>query len=63
MLVLPDVFERTWGQRPAPFWPTATKRVRENSPEFCFMAEVYWDLEIVEASGSTEFRHLPSRRK
>ena len=24
MLVLPDVFERTWGRRPAPFWPLAT---------------------------------------
>src|SRR5207344_3518905 len=45
MLVLPDVFERTWGRRPAPFWPLATGRVRERVPGFCFMAEVYWDLE------------------
>ena len=45
MLVLPDVFERTWGRRAAPFWPTATRRVRERVPGFCFMAEVYWDLE------------------
>ena len=45
MLVLPDVFERTWG-RPAPlFWPHATRRVRERVPGFRFMAEVYWDLE------------------
>ena len=45
MLVLPEVFERTWGQ-PAPlFWPTATQRVRERVPGFLFMAEVYWDLE------------------
>ena len=45
MLVLPEVFERTWG-KPAPlFWPKATRRVREKSPGFCFMAEVYWDLE------------------
>jgi glycosidase len=45
MLVLPDVFQRTWGQ-PAPlFWPTATQRVRERVPDFIFMAEVYWDLE------------------
>jgi hypothetical protein len=45
MLVLPDVFQRTWG-RPAPeFWPEATRRVREHSPGFRFMAEVYWDLE------------------
>ncbi|HWU36426.1 MAG TPA: alpha-amylase family glycosyl hydrolase, partial [Candidatus Acidoferrum sp.] len=45
MLVLPDVFERTWGRRPEPFWPRATRQVRERVPDFCFMAEVYWDLE------------------
>jgi len=45
MLVLPDVFERTWGMQAQLFWPNATKRVREKSPGFCFMAEVYWDLE------------------
>jgi hypothetical protein len=45
MLVLPDVFERTWGRRAPLFWPAATQRVRERSPDFCFMAEVYWDLE------------------
>jgi hypothetical protein len=45
MLVLPDVFEKTWGRRAPLFWPTATHRVREQVPEFCFMAEVYWDLE------------------
>jgi glycosidase len=45
MLVLPDVFERTWGRRAPLFWPTATQRVRERVPSFTFMAEVYWDLE------------------
>jgi hypothetical protein len=45
MLVLPDVFERTWGQRAPLFWPRATQRVREQFPHFLFMAEVYWDLE------------------
>jgi hypothetical protein len=45
MLVLPDVFERTWGIRAQPFWPKATEHVRERAPDFCFMAEVYWDLE------------------
>jgi glycosidase len=44
MLVLPEVFERTWGIASQPFWPKATQRVREKSPDFCFMAEVYWDL-------------------
>jgi len=45
MLVLPEVFERTWGKKPSPFWPQAIQRVRERTPDFCFMAEVYWDLE------------------
>ena len=46
MLVLPDIFERTWGRRPTTsFWPDAIGRVRRQSPEFTFMAEVYWDLE------------------
>jgi hypothetical protein len=45
MLVLPDVFERTWGCRPEPFWPRVIQHVRDRVPGFCFMAEVYWDLE------------------
>jgi hypothetical protein len=45
MLLLPEVFERTWGIAAQPFWPAATERVREKFPHFRFMAEVYWDLE------------------
>ena len=45
MLVLPEVFERTWGRRAPSFWPEAIRRVRERAPGFRFMAEVYWDLE------------------
>ena len=45
MLVLPEVFERTWGMRPQQFWPKAIARVRGAHPGFLFMAEVYWDLE------------------
>ncbi len=45
MLVLPDVFERTWGTRSEPFWQKAIERVRRKAPGFCFMAEAYWDLE------------------
>jgi hypothetical protein len=45
MLVLPEVFERTWGQRAPLFWPRATQAVRERVPGFLFLAEVYWDLE------------------
>jgi hypothetical protein len=45
MLLLPDVFERTWQIRSEPFWPKAIARVLEQHPDFCFKAEVYWDLE------------------
>jgi hypothetical protein len=45
MLVLPDIFERTWGRQAEPFWPRAIAEVRDRHAEFCFMAEVYWDLE------------------
>ena len=45
MLVLPDVFERTWGRRAPLFWPEAIRRIREHVPGFNFMAEVYWDFE------------------
>jgi hypothetical protein len=45
MLVLPEIFERTWARATRPFWPTAVARVREKAPGFTFMAEVYWDLE------------------
>jgi glycosidase len=45
MLLLPEVFEKTWGIAARPFWPEAIKRVRAVNPGFLFMAEVYWDLE------------------
>jgi hypothetical protein len=55
MLIEPDIFLRTWGDRslprdgsPAvdtPFWPGAIQRVRDRFAGFTFMAEVYWDLE------------------
>jgi Alpha amylase, catalytic domain len=45
MLILPEVFDRTWGKRPEPFWTKAIESVREGKPGFMFMAEVYWDLE------------------
>ncbi len=51
MLVINDVFERTWrrvlhGEWPRPareFWPAATRAV----PGLIYVAEVYWDLEGV----------------
>ncbi|MEI6971893.1 MAG: alpha-amylase family glycosyl hydrolase [bacterium] len=45
MLVLPEIFERTWGIPSSPFWPRATEAVRADAPGFLFLAEVYWDLE------------------
>jgi glycosidase len=55
MLVLPEVFQRTWGERSLaadgsapvdePFWPETIVRVKAKNPGFIFMAEVYWDLE------------------
>jgi glycosidase len=45
MLILPEVFERTWGIRMEPFWPGAIAAVLAEHPDFVFMAEVYWDME------------------
>ena len=55
MLLLPEVIQRTWAARSqpsdgslavdAPFWPAAIAQVRQQQPNFCFLAEVYWDLE------------------
>jgi glycosidase len=45
MLILPEVFERTWGRKAQTFWPMAIKSVREKNPDFLFMAEVYWEME------------------
>jgi hypothetical protein len=45
MLVLPDVFERTWGRRPDPFWRRVIPEIRTRVQGFRLMAEVYWDLE------------------
>jgi hypothetical protein len=45
MLVLPEIFGRTWGRQVEPFWPRAIEQVRKEHPGFIFMAEVYWDLE------------------
>ena len=56
MLVMNDVFARTWGDRvgSAPesdYWPTVIPAVREAYPGFLFLAEAYWDLEGVAAAG------------
>ncbi|HVJ81536.1 MAG TPA: alpha-amylase family glycosyl hydrolase [Planctomycetia bacterium] len=45
MLLLSEVFERTWGRRAESFWPRAIEAIRAEHPGFTFLAEVYWDLE------------------
>lgn len=53
MLVLDDVFRRTWEGRSLPpggygatgeFWAGAIAAVRREQPGFLFIAEAYWDL-------------------
>ena len=52
MLALADVFRQTWGhvlheqtETLYDFWPAAIRKVKEKFPQFCFLAEVYWDRE------------------
>jgi hypothetical protein len=45
MLLLPEVFGRTWGAAALPFWPEAIAETRRTHPGFTFLAEAYWDLE------------------
>lgn len=45
MLVLPEVFENTWGIEIQPFWVAAIDETHAINKDFIFMAEVYWDLE------------------
>lgn len=50
MLLLNDVFERTWGERAGSrpvedYWREVIPAVRRAAPGFVFMAEAYWDLE------------------
>jgi hypothetical protein len=45
MLILPEIFKKTWGRKCDYFWPKAIQKINSIYPEFKFMAEVYWDLE------------------
>ena len=51
MLLMNDVFARTWGSRagarpPTEFWTDVIRDVKKASPNFLFIAEAYWDLEF-----------------
>jgi glycosidase len=50
MLVMNDVFARTWGDRVGPppaadYWPSLIEGVKRHHPNFRFFAEAYWDME------------------
>jgi len=52
MLVLNDVFAKTWKEHPSAFppprsefWSGAIQAVRARFPDFLFAAEVYWNME------------------
>ena len=45
MLILPEIFQRTWGMTSELFWPEAIHQVRKQHQDFVFMAEVYWNME------------------
>jgi Alpha amylase, catalytic domain len=50
MLMLNDVFERTWGKRAGAqpideYWTMVIAAIKGKYPEFRFIAEAYWDLE------------------
>ncbi|MDD5082779.1 MAG: alpha-amylase family glycosyl hydrolase [Dehalococcoidales bacterium] len=53
MLALNEVFERVWGnwlpdysRQKTEFWAEALGRIKNQRPDFLFLAEVYWDLEL-----------------
>ena len=50
MLLLNQIFERTWGSRagqrpPTEYWDDVIHVVEKAYPNMCFIAEAYWDLE------------------
>ncbi len=45
MLLLPEVFQGTWGRTMAPFWRRCLDAVRSEHPGTLFLAEVYWNRE------------------
>jgi glycosidase len=50
MLVLPDVFAKTWAHVPceeaaSDFWGEAIRETKRAHPQFVFLAEAYWGLE------------------
>ncbi len=64
MLLLNDVFARTWDHFPipgptpeTPFWSDAVERVKAEYSDFLFLAEVYWGLESVLQSQGFDYTY------
>jgi hypothetical protein len=61
MLVNPATFERTWGWRLSPeeknflwnnpFWPRAVAEIRSTHPRYRFLAEAYWETDLLRSLG------------
>ncbi len=50
MLVTNEIFVQTWGKRAGnvpsvEYWEEIIPKIRQQHPEFLFIAEVYWDME------------------
>ncbi len=50
MLLINNIFARTWAERagempPTEYWPDVIAAVKQQHPQFLFLAEAYWDLE------------------
>ena len=50
MLMMNNIFKKTWGTRagvmpPEEYWTGIIRAVRKASPDFLFLAEVYWEKE------------------
>jgi hypothetical protein len=50
MLLINNIFARTWGERAgrmpaAEYWPDVIAAIKQQHPQFLFLAEAYWDLE------------------
>jgi hypothetical protein len=50
MLLINNIFARTWGSSAGPvpaaeYWPAVIHAIRQQHPNFLFIAEAYWDLE------------------
>jgi len=60
MLLLNNVFHKTWGDRAGDipdkeYWKQVIETVKKENPEFCFIAESYWDMEYILQQNGFDF--------